>query len=420
MLYKHQKEIVEFVNSRSHSMVISPMGSGKTRAILTAIEGNTLIIAPLRVAKYVWQEEAENVGKDCVFIKGKSQYRKSKDNIYCTNFENKHIELPENVDTLIIDESSKLKGFQFRQGTIRAKKLFTLSHKCKKVVLLTGTPCSESLGDLYSQISFLDAGKTFGKSKFQFMWKYHFDISHSNKFHIWKPKPDAYNDVINKASDYVRYFEPDIQVHGSISTNLKFDTTNEQLKVLKQLEKTSVYKDKDNTVYAVNRAVLASKLLHICSGFSYTEQKNICKYDCKRLDTLKEILEDNSGERFVIVAYWKASMSNILENIEDITTNIEDFKSNNVKHLLINPASAAHGLSLQNQSRSMVLYEPFFSCEQYEQVLERIGERRQAQSGLNRTVYYYYLYCSQFDKSAWEALKTKADVEQTIIDLIRG
>ena len=86
------------------------------------------------------------------------------------------------------------------------------------------------------------------------------------------------------------------------------------------------------------------------------------------------------------------------------------------KYLVINPMSAGHGLSLQHNSRRMVLYEPFYSVEQYEQVLERLSPIRQAQSGYNRTVYYHYITSDLgVDEKVWESLKAKKDVEKELI-----
>ena len=425
-LYPHQVNIKKFILAHPKCLIISPMGSGKTRACLDAIRVSmdsdtpmkALIIAPLRVAKLVWPEEASACGLDCVYIssKDKRNYKKSTNCIYSTNFENPNLHLPEGTNTLIIDESSKLKGFSFYQGAKRAKIIYNLARKCNHVILLTGTPCSESLGDLYSQISFIDSGATFGRSKYTFMQNFCDNVSRSPKYHIWKPKPNAYETIINRVGDFVKYFEPDITTFGQMLTDITIEVTPEQTKVIKGLKSNNIYND----VYACNAAVLASKLLHVCSGFSYTEDGHTQYYKSGKLEALKDILEDNPGERFIIVAYWKASIKAITDEIEDITTDIETFKAGKYKHLLINPASAAHGLSLQQQSRCMLFYEPFYSCEQYEQVKERCGERRQAQSGLNRTVYYYYFVCSPLERAAWSALKEKENVEQTIINYIKG
>lgn len=418
-LYPHQREMADFMKSRSRCMCVSPMGSGKTRAVLSAFRSNVLVVAPLRVASMVWPEEAEAVGVDCVFMGSKGCTRRSADNFYATNFENPRIALPDGVDTLIIDESSKLKGFHLYQGTKRAKALYQLSKACKRVVLLTGTPCSENLGDLYSQLTFLDGGRLFGASKLRFMRRFCIDLSQDERYHRWEPRAGAYDEVMMKAATLAHYFEPTLKTFGHVDTTVKITPTKAQIQVIDSLRDGHHSSLADAEIHAANAGVLVQKLLHAASGFGYTESGGVTWLSDNKINELRGMLEDNSETRFVIVAYWRASLGRILSTFDNVTNDIAAFKDGKVRHLLISPAAAAHGLSLQQQSNHMILYEPWFSCEQYEQVLERIGERRQAQAGLNRPVYYHYLKCGEVEQIAWTTLQQKANVEQQLITYLK-
>ena len=423
MLYPHQTAIKEFIEAHPRCLVISPMGAGKTRAVLSAITANALVVAPLRVARMVWPDEAGAMSIDCRYYGSRDAATGSASNFYATNFENTQLLrgiIPDGIDTLIIDESSKLKGFMFRQGTKRAKALYAIASRCKRVVLLTGTPCSESLGDLYSQVSFIDGGRTFGRAKSRFMQRYHDNVSHSPKYPVWQPKPGAYDAVLAAVKDFAQYFEPTITTYGHVDNTIRIEPTPAQRSAIAALRKDKVIRTADTTVYACNAAVLATRLLHLASGFSYTVTKDVVRHSTCKMDAVRDILDDNAGERFVIVANWTATMDALTDSLQDATRDITAFKEGRFKHLLINPASAAHGLSLQQQSHHMILVEPFYSGEQYAQVLERIGERRQAQSGLNRVVYYHYIECGPIDAAAWRALREKTDVEEAVINILKG
>ena len=422
MLYSHQLQIINFVRSTPRALCICPCGAGKTRAILEAFD-RAFVIAPLRVARLVWPEEAEAVGKRCGVIRGGVCGNPSAA-FYVTNFENAaHLNdfiVPKTMNTLVIDESSKLKSFQFRQGGKRAKLLHAFAKRFDRIVLLTGTPCSESLGDLYSQISFLDDGATFGRSKPKFMQRYHMNVSRSPKYPIWRPLPNAKDDVLKACESFCRYFEPTIETFGSSVQSVVYPLDSNQKASLRRLKGTQLLEIGDAACYACNRAVLAGRLLQAASGFYYAVDKRVIWESTARIDTLKELL-DEIGERCVVVAYWRASIDAILSAVTNVTGDVLAFKNGAARHLVINPASAGHGLSLQRESNHMILYEPFFSCEQYEQVVERIGERRQAQSGLNRVAYYHFIQSDVGpDRAAFQALRDKADAEAAIIDYFRN
>ena len=175
-LRPHQIEISNTILKRPRCLIVSDVGSGKTLATLHALERlgarKILVVAPLLVCKYTWPKECERMGFTHAFKQPGAR-------VTLVNFESVHKLEETDFDVVVIDESSKLKGFQFRGGTKRSKLIYEICRKATRVVLLTGTPCSESLGDLYSQVAFLDHGSHFGRSKMQFMARYHFDLSRS-------------------------------------------------------------------------------------------------------------------------------------------------------------------------------------------------------------------------------------------------
>ncbi len=165
-------------------------GLGKTSVTLAWIKAlkklrlarKALIIAPLRVVYAVWPEERDLWdqfnGLRISIVHGDPQQREkalaANADLYLINPEGvpwlqrwyaKH---PHPFDTLVVDESSKFKGWSTKRTKALKKMLGGFTYR----VILTGTPCPNNLVDLFSQIYILDEGKSIGTGVTQFRDRY--------------------------------------------------------------------------------------------------------------------------------------------------------------------------------------------------------------------------------------------------------
>lgn len=147
-------------------------GMGKTVLTLSYLEvlhnvmgesAPTLVLAPLRVARDGWAHESSKwehlKGFDVVPVTGTQAERVAalrKDApVYATNYENlqwlvEHFAgKPWPFRTVVADESTKLKSFRLRQGSVRAQAIASVAHtKIERWINLTGTPSPNGLKDL--------------------------------------------------------------------------------------------------------------------------------------------------------------------------------------------------------------------------------------------------------------------------------
>ena len=152
----YQSLIIDFLQGIKRGAVWAGMGLGKTVSTYTALEQlalvedvyPVLVVAPLRVARTVWPNEAAKWTHlqhlQVVPIIGTLYERQAAMRvnapIYTTNFE----QLPWLLEqlgakwpyrTVVVDEATKLKGFRLRQGTLRAKALARVAHtKIKRIM----------------------------------------------------------------------------------------------------------------------------------------------------------------------------------------------------------------------------------------------------------------------------------------------
>ena len=182
----YQNLIIDAIVEHSRVAVWAGMGLGKTVSTLTALktlldyfeEGPVLILAPKRVASTTWPDEVAKwdhlkglrVAVAVGTAKEVQAALDSKADIYCTNYER----IPDLVKRygrnwpfkiIVADESTRLKSFRMRQGSMRARELGRVSHLyCSRFIELTGTPAPNGYEDLWGQMWFLDKGQRLGKS----------------------------------------------------------------------------------------------------------------------------------------------------------------------------------------------------------------------------------------------------------------
>jgi SNF2 family DNA or RNA helicase len=198
MLHPYQKRAVNHQCVHPNSMLWLDMGLGKTTITLTTIEylqrtgwlGSVLIIAPLRVCRLVWRQEAAKWQhtKHLTFslVMGTPDQRTRAllrpANIYLINYENlgwvsealatyfvsKGKPLP--FDGVVFDEVSKMKN----STTNRVKSFKKLFPTLKWTTGLTGTPASNGYKDLHGQYLVIDGGQRLGTSKTAFRTRFYF------------------------------------------------------------------------------------------------------------------------------------------------------------------------------------------------------------------------------------------------------
>ena len=195
------------------------LGMGKTTSTLNALDAialvddaPVLVLAPLRVARSTWPEEAAKwrhlSGTSIMPVVGSLGERSAAvrldAQIYAMNYEN--LEWLQEYwgerwpyRTVVADESTKLKSFRLRQGGKRAQALGRVAHtKVKRFVQLTGTPSPNGLQDLWGQAWFQDAGQRLGRTFNAFSQRWF--RPKPNGFGI-EPLPHAQAEIQDKLRD---------------------------------------------------------------------------------------------------------------------------------------------------------------------------------------------------------------------------
>ena len=197
--------IERIVNDPAVGLFLRP-GLGKTSITLSAINilkyfkwniAKALVVAPKKVAEGTWSKEANKWDHlkhlRVVTVLGSSTKRikalNTPADVYVINRENipwlvEYYQQAWPFDMVVLDESTSFKNGQSK----RFKAMKLVRRFCKKVVLLTGTPSSKGLMDLWAQIYLLDEGARLGKNITQFLTRYFDANTHGGHFTDYKPK----------------------------------------------------------------------------------------------------------------------------------------------------------------------------------------------------------------------------------------
>lgn len=420
------------------------MGTGKTVATLTAIDtllalgevNRVLVVAPLRVASSTWPDELAKwdhlTDIRMQVVVGTPAQRMAalcaEGNVHVINYEN----IPWLVEVLgkghwpfdmvVADEATKLKSFRLNGGGSRVKALAKAANgKTVRWVNLTGTPASNGLIDLWGQQWFVDKGEALGRSfgMFRDRWfttgydGYSVKLTPYGEREITeRMKPSS---LTIEAGDYLDL--PDL-----VSNIIGVVLTPTAMKLYKAMEQEMFVELDGEEVEAFNAASKTIKCLQMASGALYTEDGYSVLHDAK-LDALEDVVEEANGEPVLVAYHFKSDLDRLKKRFKSAVVldkdpeTIRRWNRGEIPILLAHPASAGHGLNLQDGGRILVFFSHWWSLEEYSQIIERIGPTRQLQAGHPRTVYVHHLVAKgTLDEAVIAARDGKVSVQKALMD----
>ena len=463
------------------------MGLGKTVATLTAVldlindfeVNRVLVIAPLRVARKVWQDEIEvwsHVnGLTHSRIVGTQPQRlkamRKNVQVYTINRENTQWLVAQHFnsvavkrkggkpvldnrgnpvmkmgskqirpwiwDTVVLDESSSFKN----QASERWKALRRVRRLFDRCIQLTGTPSPNGLMDLWAQMYLLDKGKRLGATLTAFRSRW-YEPPGNNQFK-WKLKTAIRigkngEDIIDhwaeeqihdrckdlcvtlKAEDY-------LELPPVVYNNVKVTLSKSDMEKYKYLEKHYVLELEDEQITALNAGSLCGKLLQLANGAVYTEAPRWKVLHNEKLDALFEILDQANGP--VIIAYnYRSDLERLSKALTkkklnwrklDTEKDEDDWNTGKIDYLVLHPQSAGHGLNLQGSgSKTIIWFGLNWSLELYQQTNARLigGHRR----GDRTVVIHHIISSGTVDGQVMAALSDKHATQDRLMQAMLG
>lgn len=444
--HDYQRYVIDYILTHPVTAAILDMGLGKTAITLTAIDlllndlfeiRKVLVVAPLRVASTTWPDEIQKWDhlSDLRFsvavgtAKERLAALQADADIYIINRENlpwlvAESGVPLDFDMAVLDELSS-----FKSNSQRTKAFLKLRPHLKRVVGLTGTPSSNGLMDLHYEFRCLDMGERLGRFIGQYRLRYFTPgRRNGNIVYSYNLLPGAEDEIYNAISDITISMKAadHLQMPELISTEHPVYLSEKEWARYEELKKGLILQSPEGEVTAANAAALSSKLSQMANGAVYSDESGTVHIHDHKLDALEDIVEAANGKP-VLVAYWyKHDLARITERLskrkiphERISTpeSIARWNSGGTTVGLIHPASAGHGLNLQNGGSTIVWFGLTWSLELYQQANARLW--RQGQT--DQTVVIQHIIAKgTIDERIMKALSEKDSTQQSLIDAVKA
>lgn len=449
--HEYQKPVLDHILDSPRGGVWMGMGMGKTTAALSALEmlyfagmetKPALVLAPLRVAQSTWPDEAEkwehlrNI--EVQPIVGSVEARQAalwntNASVFSINYENipwliEYLNGKWPFGPIIADESTRLKSYRSRQGGQRARALSAVAFKHPRFIELTGTPSPNGLKDLWGQAWFLDQGERLGRSYSAFTMRW-FEKGFDG-FSV-KPRPHAQAEIEGKLKDICLslqakdYFDLKEPIVSKVFVNLP----GKARKLYREMEKEMYIELEGIGVEAFNSASKTGKCHQLANGAAYVgdaADRWVEVHDVK-IQALESIVEEAAGMPVLVAYHFRSDLDRLRKAfpkarvLDKNPQTIRDWNAGKIKVLFAHPASAGHGLNLQDGGNILVYFSIDWNLEYHEQILERIGPTRQMQAGHDRPVFVYMILARDTvdDHLILPRLETKASVQQVLMNAMK-
>ena len=376
---------------------------------------------------------------------------------WLTDYLEKH-NMPWPFDMVVIDELSGFKNHECR----RWRALRKVRPYIRRIVGLTGTPASNGLLDLWAETFLIDKGERLGRFITRYRETY-FKPAGMNPYtgvvYNYVPKPGAEEQIYAKladisvsmkAKDYLRMPEC-LTVEHKVEMDPEEKKLYDRMKKEMLLELATPSKDEraeggwgdytavasgdsvagqsldkrkapqSTVIDAQNAAALSNKLLQMANGAVYTDDREVAHIHTRKLDALEDLIEQANGQS-VLIAYWfqhdrdriqsRFPESRVLQTDRDIS----DWNAGRIPIALISPASAGHGLNIQQGGHILIWFSLVWSLELYQQTNARLWRQ-----GQKEVVTIHHLVTKDtIDEQVLSALKRKDVTQQNLINAVKA
>jgi len=438
--FKHQRKTALFFTQHKKSFCFNEQGTGKTASAIWASDfliqqgkvNRVLVICPLSIMDSAWRNDLFDFAphRTVAVAHGDAKKRKSiieqNTDYVIINYDGVEI-VSESIkkggfDLIIVDEATHYKNAQTRRWKVLNKLL------CDNTWLwmMTGTPAAQSPVDAYGLAKMVNptAVPRYG-STFRDMV-----MTKITNFK-WIPKANATNTVHRVLQPAIRFTKDEcLDLPNMTYVKRAVELTRQQKKYYELLRKRLVLDITGEQVTAVNAAVGMNKLLQISAGAVYTDDGETLEFDIKhRYKVLKEVIDESSQKVLIFVPFKHVIdiltdklrndgiSTEVIQGSVGATARTNIFRqfqeASNPRVLVIQPASAAHGVTL-TAANTVIWWSPVSSLETYAQANARVHR-----SGQKHKCTVVQLQGSDAEKHVYRLLDSRINIHTKITDLYK-
>jgi SNF2 family DNA or RNA helicase len=389
--------------------------------------GCALVFGTKSILDVAWKADFEKFAPDMhvsvAYAENREEAFKADVDVYITNIDaavwiaKKPPKFFKRFDTLIVDESTTIKHHTAQ----RSKALGKIAKYFDYRRLLSGTPNTNGVCDLWHQYLILDDGVRLGKSYYAFRSATGTAEQVGPNKHTlkWTDKPGIENVVGALIKDItIRHkFEDCVDIPPNTLRHVDIHLSTKHQASYDELEAFSVAKMGNKTVSAVNAAVLYGKLLQSASGAVYDSNDSYALLDTSRYQLVIDLVQER--QHSVVFFLWQHQKDQLIAEAEkrglswsliDGTVTkkgereriVNAYQDSKFDVLFAHPKSTAHGITL-TKGTATIWASPTNNLEWWKQGLKRI--HRLSQTKKTETI--MVIAKNTIDERVWDALQGK-------------
>jgi SNF2 family DNA or RNA helicase len=427
----HQKETAKFLICNRNAYCFNDMGTGKTLSTLWAADflmrnqkiKKVLVVCPLSTMRSAWARDlVVNIPNRTYAVAHGTKQRRTAAIVSEANFviiNHDGLKIMQDViiksgnfDLMIIDELTSVKNY----SADRTKAAERVARAIGPVWGLTGRPTPNSPIEAFGQAKVVNPGNPFLPRFFgQFR---DLVVDRINEF-VWLPKDNANDVVFRIMQPAIRFTRDQCLDLPPCTVDTRFiEMSAQQKSAYETMRQKLLIEYREGTISAANAAIKLLKLTQIAAGSVKNDDGEILHLDCKpRMDELYDIFEGTPQRKLVVFAAFRADVERIVEfftkkkvevgfiygSVDERQRGrlIQSFQDGSLNVLVIQPQSAAHGITL-TAANTVVWYSMIPSNEYVTQANDRI-----IRIGQTRNQYVVYLVGSQAETRLLKLLERK-------------
>ena len=413
----------------------SDPGTGKTGVAVWDFDrrrarkgGKLMVFAPRSLLRSAWEADfrkfAPGLKVSCAFADNRAAAFAVDADVYVVNHDGvkwvaqQKKAFFKDFEMLVVDESTAFK----HHSSQRSRALAKIAKHFKIRRLLTATPNGRSITDVWHQVYLLDDGRRLGPSFFAFRNQVCEPEQRGRNQNAieWIDKEGAEEAVFGLLQDIVirHKFEDCVDIPPMHEYAVEFEMSPKMRKAYDTLERTQILPLLNaGKMNAVNAAIVANKLLQICSGAVYDNDGEAHLVDDARYELALDLVEARIRQHPLVFFYWQHQRDALVQSaekrglrfavIDGGTSDAERheimlrYQSGQYDTVFGHPKSVAHGLTFTT-GQSIIWTGPTTDAEWYKQ-----GSRRQYRIG-------------QKDKTENVMVLAKDTREQRCYDILLG
>jgi len=387
-------------------------GLGKTRTTLAVLDflfqvgaiRKALIVGPLRPVYSVWPVEIKRWGfpQTWQILHGKTAANLKADaQIELMNFDSLHkiIDQENRWDVIVLDESTYIKNW----STNRTKNVKKLIKSIPSRVLLTGTPASNSLADLFPQLYVIDNGEALGKNVTSFRRNF-CRPSGQAQWNKWTVRREDQKRIQEAIKDKVIRLQAEdyLDMPDLIFNDVWIDLDAKPLAQYRKLKRELFAQLESGDVWAGSAAAAYGKCRQFANGHVYgvddgDGERAVHVAHKEKIRALFEVHEELAGKPLLIFYHFKHDLAQIQKGIgserpfkkcpvirggmkpQEVEKILDKWNAGKYHAILAQWQAASHGLNMQGACNDVACFGVVDSLETFEQAYRRVY--RQGVSG---------------------------------------